>query len=81
MLDSLTQTAVFNAFRNDGSPTDPSYDKGLIEQIWYDDAETIGVKVKMARDKHHLGGVGLYRTFTSNLLLLVMSGYILTDWL
>ena len=62
MLDSASQSAVFNAFRRDGSPTAPSYDQGLIEQIWYDDAETIGVKVKMARDKYNLGGVGLYQS-------------------
>jgi hypothetical protein len=59
-LDPLTKTAVFNAFRRDGSPAAPSYDAGLIEQIWYDDAGTIGLKVKMARDKHGIGGVGLY---------------------
>jgi hypothetical protein len=62
MYDNLSRTAVFNAYRRDGSPEQPSWGAGLIEQIWYDDAETIGEKVRMARDTHNLGGVGLYQS-------------------
>ena len=51
MLDKQTKTAVFNAFRRDGAPSSPHWKDGLIEQIWYDDWETIGMKVNMARAK------------------------------
>ena len=51
MLDKHTKTAVFNAFRRDGPPSSPHWKDGFIEQIWYDDWETIGMKAKMARDK------------------------------
>eukprot|EP01043_Picozoa_sp_COSAG02_P042239 COSAG02_NODE_3574_length_6538_cov_261.862137_5_plen_142_part_00 len=56
------EQVVFNAYRRDGPPSSPHWDDGFIEQIWYDDWETIGVKVKMARDKYQLGGVGLYQS-------------------
>ena len=56
------EQVVFNAYRRDGPPSSPHWDEGFIEQIWYDDWETIGIKVKMARDKYHLGGVGLYQS-------------------
>ena len=49
---------MFNAYRRDGPPSSPHWDEGFIEQIWYDDWETIGIKVKIMRAFDPTGKLG-----------------------